>query len=332
MIARAPFVALSLSILFSVTCHAQQRHHFARMEAGLISGTVRSAEGIPVSGIPVDLRNVQSGALIASTSTQHNGTFEMYNIPQGTYEVVAHDGPGVVRETISVDDVVSNVDLRLASHSSSSEHSGLISVAQMSVPGKARAHFVKAEQFFSKANYPAAQKEADKALAIYPRFAEALTLCGMLAMQKQDTLQSAKDFEAAVQSDPNYGTAYLALGSAYNDMGHYDQAERALERGVPLVPAAWQGYFEMARAYLGKHMYEKATQLASKAESLAPSSFANIHLLKAYTLIPQKLNKEAAHELRAFLSHNPTGTNAERAEKLLASLPNQEGGTPPSGN
>jgi tetratricopeptide (TPR) repeat protein len=188
----------------------------------------------------------------------------------------------------------------------------------MKVPQKARNAFDKGREAFASSKFEEAQKQVTKALDIYPHFAEAITLQGLLFLQRNDLAQSEKEFESAIQSDPNYPMAYLALGTVMNSLGHYDDAARTLERSISMSPGAWQGYFEMAKAYLGQGMYDKALQVANKAQTLAPSNFAAIHLLKAYALLPQKLYKDAVQELQAFLSRGPKGPSAQQAQQLLA--------------
>jgi tetratricopeptide (TPR) repeat protein len=251
--------------------------------------------------------------------TSSNGTFALYNIPAGRYEVVAHRGRAYLRENVYVGLMESTVDLRFAEPAgSSSENASSVSVAQMKVPGKARNAFEKAREAFANNKFDEAEKQVGKALGIYPHFAEAITLQGLLFLQKNDLAQSQREFESAIQWDPNYSMAYLALGTVMNSHGHYDDATRTLERSISISPDLWQGYFEMAKSYLGKGMYDKALQVANKAQTLAPSNFATIHLLKAYALLPQKLYKDAVQELQAFLSRSPKGPSAEQAQQLLA--------------
>jgi tetratricopeptide (TPR) repeat protein len=212
-----------------------------------------------------------------------------------------------------------DLELRFAAPSGSSAgDANSVSVAAMKVPEKARSAFAKAREAFANSKFDVAQKQVTKALAIYPQFAEALTLQALLYMQKNDLLQSEKNLESAIQYDPSYAMAYLALGTVFNSLGHYDDATRTLERSVSISPNAWQNYFEMAKAYLGKGMYAKALQLANKAQSLGPSNFGPIHLLKAYAMMPQKLYRDATQELQAFLSKAPQGQSAEQAQKMLA--------------
>lgn len=317
---RAPFATwLLLSSLLTASTYAQQFDRSSRYGGSSISGTVRGGDGSLLAGVAVELRHIPSGYGALTTYTQSNGSFALYNIPPGHYEVVARDNLTEVREPVSVGAMDANVDLRFprtAEPTAGSNSS--VSVAQLKVPEKARNTFRKAQEAFAKSNYPEAQKQVDKALAIYPNFAEAVTLRGLLLMHDKNFAESQKAFESAIEYDPNYSVAYLALGTLFNSMGQYDNATRPLERSVSMSPSSWQGYFEMARSYLGKGMYEKALQLANRAQTLAPSNFAAIHLLKAYAMLPQKLYKDAVQELHAFLSRGPNNPGAEQAQKLLA--------------
>jgi tetratricopeptide (TPR) repeat protein len=160
----------------------------------------------------------------------------------------------------------------------------------------------------------------DRALQIYPPFAEALTLRGLLQLRANHIDLGRQDFEQAIQFDPNYGPAYFALGAAYNAQAHYDDALRTLELGTAISPTTWQGYYEMARASIAKGLYDKGLQFADKAEQLNGNRWAAIHLLKAYAMIPLKFYGRAKEELQAYLQREPKGGNAEQARHLLAQL------------
>ena len=190
----------------------------------------------------------------------------------------------------------------------------------MMVPEKAGKLYWKARQNFVSNHNDEAKKQVEKALQICPKFAEALTLRGLVAWRLRQGDRGQHDFEEAIQIDPHYGVPYLALGSLYNSESHFDDALRTLGQATAISPNVWQGYFEMAKASIGKGMYAKGLELAQKAESLGGSSFAAIHLLKAYALIPQKLYTDARQELQAFLAHDPNGSDAQRAQQLLAKL------------
>jgi TolA-binding protein len=74
-------------------------------------------------------------------------------------------------------------------------------------------------------------------------------------------------------------------------------------------------------------MYAQGLQLARQAQRLSGNSFAAVHLIKAYALVPMRMYKDAKYELQAFLSREPKGNSAQQAQTLLAEV---EAALPPS--
>jgi len=151
----APFATLFLSLLLTPRSSAQFFDRHGRIGSqGVLSGTVRNSDGSAAAGITVEVRPWPSGAAVASTTTASNGSFEIYNIPSGLYEVVANsDKAEDVRENVTVGFAEATVDLRFTQPADSSAGSmNSVSVAQMKVPNKARDAYRKAQQAFDKGN------------------------------------------------------------------------------------------------------------------------------------------------------------------------------------
>jgi tetratricopeptide (TPR) repeat protein len=203
-------------------------------------------------------------------------------------------------------------------------------VALLKVPQKARDRCTNAEQAFAAKKVDEATKQVNQSLSIYPKNPRALTLRGILQALQQKPAAAMQDFQSAIDIDANYDPAYTAMSAIYNSQGRFDEAERTTERAVAIAPNAWQGYFEMARAYVGKGMYQKALELANRAQSLGANSVPSIHLVKAYAMVPLKLYRDASQELQAFLSHAPEGQNIEPVRQLLAQVQAAENTAAPS--
>jgi Flp pilus assembly protein TadD len=283
-------------------------------------GTCYGADGIPVNGVTVELRDPASNTVVASTTTQSNGSFELYNTPMGSYEVVARGQGEEARELIPAARINTRIDLHLARTAGNGGSDAVVSVVRLKIPQKARDRYNKAVQAYTRGKFDEADKSVSQSLAIYPENPEALTLRGLIAWRNQNTAAALEDLQQSVAVDPSYGPAYTAMSSIFNSEGKYDDAVRTTERAVAINPNAWQGYFEQAKALLGKGLYQKALQIANKAETLAPSGIAGVHLLKAYALVPLKLYKEAGTELQAFLSHAPRGQDISGVKVLLAKV------------
>jgi hypothetical protein len=67
-------------------------------------------------------------------------------------------------------------------------------------------------------------------------------------------------------------------------------------------------------------MYENGLKFIRQAERLGGNTYAGIHLLKAYALIPMKLYKEARYELQASIARERHGQMADQAKQILAQL------------
>lgn len=284
-----------------------------------LSGNVLTVDGKPLRNVRIELRQPGTAEVVASTYTLPNGSFELDSLTNGHYEVVATVGVNEAREQVDVFGMAATVSLRIAADSDAAAagDKNTISVAQMKVPSKARKLCEKAQQLADKDKLDEAQKKVQDALAIAPTYAPALTLRALIAMQHGNAAQAMPDLESAVKNDPSYGLAFVVLGSAYNMQARYDDAIRILSRAESLSPSAWQLYFELSKAQLGKGDYQKSLQMAGKAGELAAADYPPLHLVMAHAYLGLKSYSQAITELEQFISRDPNGADAVRARQTL---------------
>jgi tetratricopeptide (TPR) repeat protein len=194
-----------------------------------------------------------------------------------------------------------------------------ISVNQLGAPDKARNALQKALEAWRKNRPSDADAYAAEALAVYPRYAVALTVRGILKAES-DPRQACEYLQKAIAYDPNYGPAYLTLGSAYNRLGQFDDAARTLDRGIAIAPAFWQGYYELSVASLGKGDFKAALRLVEKVSSLVPMELPLVHLVKGYAFVGLQNRPAATAELTTFLIEAPDDPLASRARHVLEKL------------
>ena len=139
----------------------------------------------------------------------------------------------------------------------------------------------------------------------------------VLELQDEKLDAACADLEEAIKSDYSYSLAYVVLGAAYNLKAHFDDAARALERGIVLDPASWQAYFELSKALLGKGQFEAALRQVNKAGELAPPNFASIHLVRAHALLGIKNYNQAITELEQFVNSEPNSADSARARETM---------------
>ena len=284
-----------------------------------LNGTVLDSSGAPLKDAQVLLRDLMHGAMVSSAYTAANGQFQFAEISAGQYELVVRHGVAEVSRQISVEGGEAPLTVQMPRTASAGDDAGnadSVSVAEMKVPEKARHALHKAEHALEKRDLGDAQKYDSEALKIYPRYAAALTLRGILELDANQTQPATGDLEQAIQDDGNYAFAYMVLGAAYNLQARWDDAVRTLEHGLSLAPSSWQGYFELSKSFLAKGNYDSALDRLERAQSLAPT-YSPIHLLKAHALLGKKDYPDAISELEIYLQNDPNGSESAHARQLL---------------
>jgi predicted Zn-dependent protease len=323
--------AFGLLLLLSTVSFAQMSSapQFGRrgpssvVEVSTVTIAVKNANESPATDARVEIHDM-TGTVLASGYTNTNGVLEVLGrFPAGTYEVVATQGLGEVRDRVNLSaGGLSSVALRLPTdtdqNAKSAGNGETVSVAQYKVPEKARKFFRKAREALEKTKTDEAAENLKKALDVYPNYAEAICLRGVLKMDKRDREGAIADFDQAIHIDPSYPMSYFALGAVYNLMSRFDEALSSLQRGTTLAPNGWQGYFEMGKAYVGKADYMAAVRALDKAQALTREPYPLISLVKGHALLALKQYPEAMAELEAFLQKAPSDPQSATARQMLS--------------
>ena len=198
-----------------------------------------------------------------------------------------------------------------------------ISTNALRAPAKAQASLKRAREELMRGRDAEAGKDLERALQIYPNYALALQLRGVMKMRSDHIEEACADFQQAIQSDPNLGAAYVALGAAYNRLGHFSEATLVLNRAAAILPRAWFAHYESALAYLGTGKIEAAWHAISKALDNLPDEPYNrsaIFYIEARVLLELKIYPEARSALEQSINEDPKGEFAKLARQLLDRL------------
>ena len=310
-----------LSLLFSVcTLSAAQtvmtNPELTNLES--VGGAVYTMQNTPVRNARIELRELSTGRVVASTYTQSNGKFEFNNIPESSYEVVAISGIIQTSERLTNSKTNNYVELRLSAPGPDNRANSSVSVAALKVPDKARKEFEKAAEAYDKRKpIEKITEHLSRALQVYPQYAQALTLKAVLLMNDSNFADAKQLFQQSIDSDPSYAIPYVGLASIMTHEQRFDDALRTLDRAVPLAPNMWQIYFEMGKALLAKGDFERSVRNLTRAESLTQHKYGTLHLVKAHALLGLKNYNAAINELQQFLESEPAGPDSDRARNVL---------------
>ncbi len=293
--------------------------HLPGREDSTVSGTVEDGHNAPLKNVRVELVD-EHGISVNTVFTNSSGSFEFLHIPSGRYSVVATQGLNQVHERLDVNGLTA-VNFRfLASGKPEDDlQRNSVSVAQYKVPARAREEYRKAHASVEKGKTEEAIRHLAKALAIYPEYADALTLGAVLKLNDKSADAAIADLDRAIKADGNYAMAYMVMGAALNMESKFDEALRALQHGESLAPDCWQVHFEMAKAFIGKADYPSALRHLDRAQALLAHNeeYPLIYLFRAQALLAMNQYADAMSALQVYLQKEPNGPNKEQAEKML---------------
>lgn len=202
-----------------------------------------------------------------------------------------------------------------------------VSVQQLRVSPKIRAHLAKAQQQFYRMKLSAAAEEIDQALRIDPACAQAFTMRAFIKLASQDASGAAEDAAYSASLDPNDAQAFLALATAYNSTRNFQKAEAAAGQVLRLRPDLWQGRLELVKAlYQQNRLDEALLELAS-----LKNDFPDVHLVRGNVLMKLGRRGEGAKEFQAFLDQAPHDPRGARIKQIVASLQQSSGTVVPFG-
>ena len=203
------------------------------------------------------------------------------------------------------------------------QHQAIVSTNELQAPHEAQAALHQAREALDRRRYPEARGHIARALEIYPKYALALELRGILNLGEDHLEEACSDSRQAIEYDPNLGAAYLSLGAAYNRLGHFKEAVAPLTRAAMMLPNTWTVHYEMALAYLGSGKYEAALEAISRAvekNPAEPDNRSSVFYTKARVLLELKDSPAARAAFEQSIQQDPKGQFAQLSQERLEQL------------
>lgn len=189
-----------------------------------------------------------------------------------------------------------------------------VSVQQLKVSSRARAHLERAQKAFAEANMPQALKEVERTLVSDPQCAQAFIMRSLVKLALKDAEGAAVDSGEATTLDPNDGYAFLVLATAYNFHGETDAAITAARQALRLSSDLWQAHLEIAKALYQQKRFESALH---ELETLQVN-FPDVHLVRGDVFMMLGRRKEGSDEFRLFLLQAPSDPRVAKIRQIVA--------------
>ena len=197
-----------------------------------------------------------------------------------------------------------------------------ISATSALAPKDAQKALEKGRADEAKQKWPDAEKEFQKAVTIYPRYAAAWLELGNVQRQQKNSEEARKSYAQSLAADSKFVSPYLQLAVMAAGEQKWqevvDDTDRLLHLNPVDFPQAWM-FNATANYYLGKK--DEAEKSAREGISRDPAHrYPRMNYLLG-VLLSQKLEFAASAEnIREYLKYAPNAPDADQIRKQLAEV------------
>jgi tetratricopeptide (TPR) repeat protein len=324
------FWLLTLALAFlSVASTAQQPTTMSSGSSGGISTvSVRvtyQQNHRPAPGLRVELISPLGGvASIRTTDGNGGATFD--GVGSGRYQVQVN-GPDVETTKSEIFEtggtqggpyITEHIEVRLTEKADANAPGPALTVV---IPEAARQEFNLGSKEMDKQHWEEAKDHFQKAIAAFPKYAEAFNNLGQVEIQRKDGKNAVEAFRSATQIDPTLQEATMYLGQFYYENKQYKDAEPYLLRSAANQPQSAQILTALANVELQNGETDLALANARRVPSLPNhQQFAISHLIVAQALDGKGKDDEIAKEYEEYLKEAPDSPLAPRVKDTLAKL------------
>jgi tetratricopeptide (TPR) repeat protein len=276
----------------------------------------------------VQLMNSASNNSVTEQFTNDLGEVEFYGIDAGDYHIVV-TGEGIE----DTDSGIFEVDGRKGSQSISISvkrageggHTAKaggpsVSVNQLKIPSDAKSKYDEANQLMAKGDWPGAIGRLNRAIAIYPAYAEAYNNLAAAQVRLGNRSDARQSLQKAITVDNHFIPGLVNLAHMEEKDQHYQAAEALLSKAVAIEPSSAETLTLLCRVqFLDKH-YDEAIATAHRVHAVPHASFAIVHYIAARAYQRENRSSEAIGEFKTMLQEEPSGARADAVRKELARM------------
>jgi tetratricopeptide (TPR) repeat protein len=289
-----------------------------------IGGSVRSEEDdSPIPQVRVELRTDSGSAVHPIVLTNGNGEFQFGQFGPGEYDVIAErEGYNSARLHVNIifHDEISLV-IHLRKQSIAAPAGDVTTAHQLRIPQKAQDAFDKGmAKLDSKADYPRAIREFQRAIKNYPDYYESYAEMGLAYVRLKDFSSAEEALRKSIQlSSAKYGPPLILLSMLLNDRNHSADAETVARQAIAAEPRTGRGYYELARSLFSQQRVPEAEAAASTARDLKPEN-PEVYLLLSEIHRSTHNAPVLLQDLDTYLKLAPQGPAAPQVRKLREEL------------
>jgi tetratricopeptide (TPR) repeat protein len=298
-----------------------------------ISGRVSYPNGAAAEFVRVQLWSDMI-AFRTETNTDKQGKYIFQGVPNSTYHLLI--------EHVGYQDVQRNIDISMSGMAyedivlkpkpgtkppDAAALPATIDARIAAITPDAKKEFDAGQKAMGSNDAAGAMQHFQKAVTLYPQYAEAYGAMGfvqMQAAQKAADLQAAEASELkAISIDKDIPNFYYILGLSRAMMGNTPAAEEPFTTLVTKDPTNPDGHFELAKTEFALNKFPDAELHARKAIELKEKN-PGVQVVLAYALLRQQKAPEAKAAFQQYLKLDPNSPMKADVEKTIAMIEEHE--------
>ncbi len=196
------------------------------------------------------------------------------------------------------------------------------SMADMMAPKDAKKAYEKGRELAKKKRFPEAEKEFQKAVDAYPKYASAWYDLGMMREIQGDTYRAREMFEKSIATDPKFIKPYVKIYGYDAHDKKWDLVAVNSNKVIRMNPFEFpDAYFANAVANLNLRKYDDAEASIRQAIKLdTEKKDPKLHHVLGVVLVQKKDYAGGVVAFKSFLERAPADPAAPSIKKQLADL------------
>jgi tetratricopeptide (TPR) repeat protein len=197
-----------------------------------------------------------------------------------------------------------------------------VSATSLKAPADAQKAYDRGLEALHKGKIPDAEKDFEKAVSIYPQYANAWLDLAKARLQTRQLEPARTAFQKTIEADDKMVEAHAQLGMLDAQQGQWADAAKQLDTALRLDPVDYpKAWFMDAVANFNLKNFDAAEKSGSQAVKL-DSAHSNPEADRLLGLIRASKGDYpgALDELAIYLKYAPEGPPAEQVKKQIAQI------------
>lgn len=197
-----------------------------------------------------------------------------------------------------------------------------ISITSLEAPKDAKKAYEKGVEAFKKKKWADAQKNLEKAVQIYPKYAAAWFELGQVYHEQKNVEQARAAYEKSLEADPKFLKPYMQMAVISANEGKWEDVERYTAELLRLDPFDFPpAYFYNSVANFNLRRYDTAERSAREGIKLdTQNQLPKMQHVLGIILANKRDYVGAAQYLRGYLQHAPNAQDADLVRRQLTEI------------